>query len=494
MLSLNECNIEPGDILFVVAGRPNNLLLRIKQWMQSIPTPSRRHGHMEVISVFVCSGENKYGKIFYNHERPLRQPITRIKKNLHQQSLVELKESIFKLCLHHDDELLKETLNLFSSVPNHLASQIDKKDEIDNIYTSLIDFLTLANKKETKTRPSFYNVLHKIIIRFFGHHERNKLKDNLVDFLTHYWSLSGESQVLNQINHSLLVFKHNSPIQRENFLKLYQKQIEITKNNQEKGQNRTSILKILIALFKSAKQDQYDKTKHEPNTGTFCSSNVIEVLNELDPDLVKRGRYSLPKELEAGMRDELTPKPIDPTSNETMNWETIDKASPSFSLIILPSLGKELMSTLSTRIFEEISRLNKNRNNPKVNRKISLIEQVIAPYRNLNHPCFSYGIHGQVEEAITLLAKLLPLLDVQTGYKNPLGSHSHRMIRAFARTQGIFDGDIRRKIAELESKQSETLPQPKIEQKINSDKSIIFSDWSYHCWSHEKKEQFIKLC
>lgn len=73
MLVMSDCAIDPGDILFVVSNSKKPLAL-FKQAAQSLTTSRSKHGHREVISVFVCTGKNKYGVICNNFERKLSLP------------------------------------------------------------------------------------------------------------------------------------------------------------------------------------------------------------------------------------------------------------------------------------------------------------------------------------------------------------------------------------------------------------------------------------
>lgn len=136
-------------------------------------------------------------------------------------------------------------------------------------------------------------------------------KEKLMDLLVRFWQASGEADTLPIVNSSLLVFKHNDQNQRQQFLKGFLEQVETTKRLHAQGKTRTSWWAVIKSLFQwSNRQDEQDRKKIAPSDETFCSSNVMQVLNQVNPNLVNRGRYVLPKTLEAGLREATKSKKI----------------------------------------------------------------------------------------------------------------------------------------------------------------------------------------
>ena len=504
MLWLNNAGIEPGDILFVVGYKERGWLSRFKQLVQSIPTAQREHGHREVISVFVCTGENKAGKLFYNHEQHIKKSRRQKMAEFNAMSAEELKIILLELCQNDDHDLIKQVLPRYGEKGRTIAElMVNTLLPMDRYQIILEAINSQAIQLKRPSQSGFFRSLWQTIARHFrkNNPEPPTLEQSvLADFLGKCWGLSDKSQVLPAISHSLLVFKHNRPGQREAFLQKYQKQIEITEEYHSKNRKRTDFVKLFLAMFQSAKQDSNDKKHLEPTRDTYCARNIIEVLNQIDPNLVDRGRHVLPKELEAGMRAATKRKQNDSSdvpkdANGEIDWDALDKMEPPFTLMILPESGKELMYNLMDVILSEANRLSEKRNQTaKEKNKLSQIEAIIAPYRDMNHPAYRYTLHSQVEMALELLANLLPVLAIQTGFKNPLKSHSYRTVRAFARTQGIFDGDIREKAAALKAKNEVRQDHIVAESKVIvplTGKTFLLTDWSFHGWSEEKQKTLL---
>src|SRR3990167_3011376 len=286
--SLAQTAIEPGDIVFVISPYKKNLLIKIKEAVQSLYTSKNHKGHPEVISVAVCTGKNAYGVQLYNHERQIKIFSKRLRRILlEQKEDSELYALLNKFC-DCESKIITEALSSFNYQTKDLSSLTQQQ-----IYQTLLEDLNNGLICANITQPTA-NWLKKfgIWLRRLLHLEIPKTysaqKQTLVELLLQLREKSGRSQVLANVGNSFVVYKHNRKEQRENFINAYKEQIAITNEYYKKHKTRMSFFKIFLALFGSAKQDAYDKNKHKPAADTFCSRNVIEVLNQVDPNLVKQ--------------------------------------------------------------------------------------------------------------------------------------------------------------------------------------------------------------
>jgi hypothetical protein len=172
-----------------------------------------------------------------------------------------------------------------------------------------------------------------------------------------------------------------------------------------------------------------------------------------------------------------------------------EQLSPPFSLHILPASGKEFINVLLARVDKEINRIeNKRWANAADRQKASDLKKQVLPFRD---PKFqTYPINLQVEVALELIATLMPALRRKTGiWGEWIPATSYTSIRAFLRTQGIFDGDIREAIEKLKTKAASRVeekpdePVAALEPDCTLNSQIyIFSDWSFSSWSTSKRE------
>lgn len=466
MLLMKDCAIDPGDIVFVVSSS-RKPFVRLKQAAQSITTAGNKHGHMEVVTVFVCTGKNEHGIICHNYERQLSSSPNVFIENLQGKNVEELTVLLLNYCRKEFTSVqIKKTLASGVEWMKRWAAKITGNEEAEDL---IKQFLVASNGN----------------------------KERLIQLLVAFWHASGQAEILPAVNSSLLVFKHTDSKQRQQFLDAYREQVNITKKLHAQGKGRTSFWAVLKSLFQwSNKQDKKDREKRSPSDETFCSQNVMQVLNQVNPDLVKRGRHVLPKSLEAGLREA--------TQAEATNQEQFDdfeamiaaQKLPPFKLQILPSSGKELMSTLLAVVDQEIQRIeSKWWNNQKDRKKAVDLKRLLLPFRDLKYQ--DYPVELQVDEALKLIATLLPTLQRKTGFLGEwLPSTAYANVRAFARTQGIFDGDIRKATEKLKSKSviQEEVQEGVAEdlEPVPTDQIYIFSDWSFSCWSTGKRELMLK--
>ncbi|WP_010653123.1 hypothetical protein [Fluoribacter dumoffii] len=471
MLVMKNCAIEPGDIIFVVSNSSNSWV-RFKKAAQSLTTPGNKHGHMEVITVFVCTGKNKHGVICHNYELQLTLPTSLFIKNLREKTIEELTSLLVNYC--NKEFTAGEIKKVLAEGPEwmkKLQAQITGNESTQELIEILL--------KDTGER-----------------------KEKLMDLLVRFWQASGEADTLPIVNSSLLVFKHNDQNQRQQFLKGFLEQVETTKRLHAQGKTRTSWWAVIKSLFQwSNRQDEQDRKKIAPSDETFCSSNVMQVLNQVNPNLVNRGRYVLPKTLEAGLREATKSKkskdeagieePLDDFEDMIAAQEQL---LPPFRLQILPATGKELMRTLLERVDTEITRIEAKRWFTQADReKARELKRLLIPFRDPKYQ--NYPIHLQVEVALKLICTLLPALKRKTGLLGELfPATSYTNIRAFARTQGIFDGDIREAMEKLQSQPLKDIDEGTQEEIIKSPQSLdtsqiyIFSDWSFSSWSASKRK------
>ncbi|PWY57447.1 hypothetical protein DGG96_01655 [Legionella qingyii] len=476
MLVMKDCAIEPGDILFVVSNS-NKPWGRLKQAAQSLTTAGNKHGHKEVITVFVCTGKNKYGVICHNYERQMSVSTEAFIQNLQESTIEELTTLLLSYCnTEFNATQIKNALAGGSLWMKRLAAEMTGNEDSDELIKR---FLTATQERKAK----------------------------LIQLLVTFWRASGEAEVLPAVHSSLLVFKHTDSEQRQKFLTAYQEQVKVTERLHKQGKSRTSFWAVIKSLFQwSNQQDKKDREGITPSDATFCSQNVMQVLNQVDPNLVHRGRHVLPKTLEAGLREATKcRKKSDETVNQGQidDFETMIAAQeqflPPFSLQILPATGKELMSTLLAVVDNEIKRIETKRwANQEDRKKASDLKQLLLPFRAEKYQ--KYPINLQVDVALKLIATLLPTLQRKTGWLGEwFPATSYANVRAFARTQGIFDGDIRDTLEKLKSNPSPTIEEEEMNEEEGDDleslstgQIYIFSDWSFSSWPTSKRELMLK--
>lgn len=473
MLVMKDCAIDPGDIVFVVSNS-SKPIVRLKQAAQSLTTAGNKHGHREVITVFVCTGKNKYGVICHNYERQLSVPTARFVEKLQEKTVEELTTLLLSYCTKELTPVqIKEALSGGAKWMKQLASKMTG----------------LEGSEE-------------LIERFLTASRANKAR--LIQLLIAFWRASGQAEILPVVNSSLLVFKHTDSKQRQQFLDAYLKQVKVTERLYAQGKFRTSFWAVVKSFFQwSNQQDEKDRRHITPSEATFCSRNVMQVLNQVNPNLVNRGRHVLPKTLEAGLREATKGKPQpEEATAESDDFEAMIAAQeqflPPFKLQILPASGKELVSTLLTTIDKEIQRIeSKWWINEADRKKAADLKKLLSPFR---HPKYQYyTVEIQVDFALELIATLLPTLQRKTGFWGEwLPSTAYTNVRAFARTQGIFDGDIREAAEKLKTKPSITMQQGMPKEVVKGQESsptgqiYIFSDWSFSNWSTTKREQLLR--
>lgn len=481
MIRMQDSAIEPGDIVFVISHR-SDFVTRLKRAVQSITTPQGKHGHREVVSVFVCSGKNDFGLICHNHEGELGISEEKMRTVLEKLS----PEELIALVLDYCDKLLtvaqiKAALSKHQGWIAEFARNIKDDDPAEKIRDDLLAKIK-NNKKE------------------------------LNDVLLSFWQISGQSLVLLGVNSSLLVFKHRDPQKREQFLNVYKEQVKVTERYTAQNKSRTSWWSMFTSLFKTALQDKKDTDPEQsPSDATYCARNVIQALNKADPTLVARGRHVTPKSLEAGMRAATKMREAavsdviaseednDPDDFEAL-LERTEKLLPPFRMNILPVAGKDFIKQLLQMADNEYKRISNKAYLTGFDRhKLSEIKSCLQPYRD---PKFqNYPISLQVDVALELLAKLLPILKKKRSglFENWFPTKAYAKLRTFARTQGIFDGDIRDAAAKLaeKAKVSETTkPDVTTQSEVHKDSTktqqlYIFSDWSLSNWTAHKREQMI---
>lgn len=476
MLVMNDCAIDPGDILFVVTNSKKPLAL-FKQAAQSLTTSRSKHGHREVISVFVCTEKNKYGIICHNFERKLSLSTESFTKTLQEKTVEELSVLLLNYCTKEFTATrIKEALATGPRWMKRLAKNMKGVEDKDELIEQF-----LAASKENK--------------------------DRLIQLLVTFWRATGQAEILPVVNSSLLLFKHTDSKIRQQFLDAYLEQVKLTEKLHTQGKVRTSLWVLIKSFFKWSGQDKTDREKNPPSEATYCSRNLIQVLNQVDPNLVDRGRHVLPKTLEAGFR-EATKRKIQVES--TVKQQQFDdfedmiaaqeQLLPPFTLQILPSSGRKLVSTLLEVVDNEIMRIeSKWWANEADRQKASDLKKLLLPFRN---PKFqAYPVNLQVDVGLKLIATLLPTLQRKTGLLGewfPATSYSN--VRAFARTQGIFDGDIREAVEKLNNKPSRGIIEDKNtqEKKCTHPESAaksqiyIFADWSFSSWPTNKRELLLE--
>lgn len=249
------------------------------------------------------------------------------------------------------------------------------------------------------------------------------------------------------IKSSFIMYKHLAPDQRKAFIKAYAEQKNTTEQYHQNHKSRMSFIKIFLALFKSSKQDKYDENKHNPSAETFCSRNIIETLNQIDPNIVKRGRHSLPATLEAGFHEACEVKAIDQTT--TIDWDILKNNAPKFTRTIIPGEGKNLLNQLIRVIHCEFERMLTQDGAKSITKQEQIFE-IFTPYLPLLHQNPPPELYIQYDIALELLAKLWPVLQINTGIFG-ITPTSYKNIRQFAHSQGLFDEDILKKAKTLES-------------------------------------------
>lgn len=473
MLVMKDCAIEPGDILFVVSNS-RKPLVRLKQAAQSLTTERSKHGHREVISVFVCTGKNKYGVICHNFEQRLSLSSASFAKTLQKQTIEELSVLLLNYCSKEFTALqIKEALRRGAPWMQQLANQMSDEEGADELARQLLD-------------------------------ASGENKDKLMSLLLRFWRASGQAAVLPVVNSSLLVFKHTNRDIRQQFLEAYLAQVAVTQKFQAQKKSRTSLWLLFKSFFQRSSQDQKDKEQITPSDETYCARNVMQILNQVDPNLVNRGRHILPKSLEAGLREATKSKgqtAVAEAEDSCDDFEAMIAAQelPPFTLSILPASGKELMRVLLAEVDKEINRIETKRwANALDRQKAADLKNLCLPFR---HPKFqNYSLNLQVETALKLIATLMPTLQRKTGFLGSwFAATSYSNIRAFARTQGIFDGDIREATEKLKDKPAEKV-ETRAEEQAETDHTLehslqkqiyIFSDWSFSSWSKNKREFMI---
>jgi hypothetical protein len=512
-LKLKHCDIEPGDIIMLVSSS-SKFQARLKRFAQSIGLgESSKHGHREVISVFVCTDRNAHGVVCNNYQKQLggsTKAVIETLRGLPNERLERMLNSYKKkLSL----EQLQSALKKQGGWMSQLASSQQKEDGIPSIIDKII-----AAKKDNK--------------------------EDMVLLLTLFWQASGESEILPTSHSTLLVFKPTDPEIRQRFLKEYRNEVQVTQEYAAQKKDRTSGWRAFRAIFRSSTKDEKDRTKIDPSEETYCSRQVIQVLNKVDPSLVDRGRHITPKTLEAGLRESAKRKveePLEPSGNKNGveqqalapaddpledDFEQLlagvtakKKPEAPFKMVILPAAGKELVRQLIASIDKEIFRINnKKSKNSDDTKKADDLSRLLAPFRTQS----SVGISGQVETALELTATILPVLQRKTGFWGGwIASTSYSNIRTFLRTQGIFDGDIRDAVERLGQKKTAPIldveAHPEVAEgntkkssyvrlltdmtaqpssldtiKDKQEKSVyIFCDWSFLNWSAEKREKML---
>lgn len=209
MFTLTDTPIEPGDIVFVVS-HSRGWLASFKRFWQSYTTPRRKHGHFEVTSVCVCSARNEQGLIFYNHQRKLSISEEKLRASLETLTIEEL---IPKLQRMLEETATKKKEILFQVVekvlPNFNFTDIPLDEDINTFYENLLN-------------------------------EVSQDKEKLVNLLFFLMKNTKVTEILPASHSSFLVFKHNDPLIRQQFLSHYEKEILITERYQQQGRTRNT--------------------------------------------------------------------------------------------------------------------------------------------------------------------------------------------------------------------------------------------------------------
>ena len=147
MLVMKDCGVEPGDILFVVSNS-SKPVIKLKQFAQSLTTSRSKHGHMEVISVFVCTGKNKYGLICHNFERQLTLSTDSFIKTLHKKTIEELSVLLLNYCnKEFTTDQIKKTLKGGAKWMKRLATQMKDHESSDEL---IEQFLAATHEDKEK--------------------------------------------------------------------------------------------------------------------------------------------------------------------------------------------------------------------------------------------------------------------------------------------------------------------------------------------------------
>lgn len=397
MFFILETGIQPGDIVLTISPS-NDWFSKLKRFIQIFPSRRRKHGHMETDSAFVCTASsNAHGIQAYNHLRRLQVS----KKNM-RTALAQATQEQQRLFL----------LDMLKTLAN---------DQLREIYKRLTGFNVVEN---------LYDNVANVVLEELN---TPRFLDNCMVI----WDLSPGSSTLQVLPEgtSLLVFRIIDPKKRADFLREYQKQITLT-DAYHSGQvpQRHSLWNLLKGIFFSAAQDKTDQARLVPATETYCSRNVMEVLNQVDPDLVDRGKNVLPKALEAGLR------------------AATQGLHATFQMELYPAAGRDLRKNLLDAIQKELDRMEGvNKKTARQLAKIQDIKDTLKKFHDKYLHNDQYSIQQQVSMMLELLVNLMPILQRQTSrfFKNPLGTASYRAIRHYARTQGIFDGDLREKAKKM---------------------------------------------
>lgn len=487
----DEGGIKPGDIIMVVSNG-SDLLTRLKHFVQSLTNRSGKHGHYEVTSVFVCSDTNQYGNIYFNHERQIKFSDRRLKEKIRQldfsAQLVKLKQYCQVLTLGQFNEII------------HGSSHFNPER-----HAKLLEYFRTSNKQIDLIKQPDDEVFQTIVAALNNQTNREAA---LVDLLLGCAKKSGESDVFLYANTSLLTFRIQDQDKRKAFIDIYKQQAEITRQYERQKKTRTSFWKLFLAIFQWADKEETDRDqKRQISETTYCARNIMEVLNKVDPNLVDKGRHILPKTLEAGLRAATELPSVEEVEEDEDEFLDFDSAQPqaAFNLYILPRSGKQFLKNLLAKIDLEIKRLEtiKHPNSAQLE-KLADIKSIYNVYTDKKLQ--TYSVQGQVREGCRLLAKLMPVLERQTGwFPKPFGPTSYQNIRAFARSQGIFDGDIRKAQAELKHQAAATntpvraadietvLRVKPILERLTlptaEKRHIVLCDWSFFQWTQEKVDE-----
>lgn len=444
MLFLKDASISPGDILFLVSTE-QDWFSRLKRGLQSITTPHGRHGHREVISTFVCTSTNRYGLTFRNHERDLRAS-TKKTHLFYQKQPIEVLMGFFQ---RFATELLCESN--FRKVVAAAGFVYSNETSLDVIQDEVLSCLS-------------------------------EDKEKLILFLLACWKKSEAVGVLPAISASLLVFKFTDPVKRAQFLEAYNKT----------PIGSTSMWALFVSLFKSSKQDHTDRDGMKVSEkDTYCARQIMDVLNQVDPNLVQRGSFVTPKSLEAGLREALT-RHSEHTGTTSTGDDLEDlivntaQQFPPFELMILPVAGTKLMNELFDVIDKQLARIEHKWWCTTQDRlKISGVKAALLPYRK-NYA--AYSITLQTRDALQILGSVLPLLKKKKSgwFEAWFPAKSYTTVRDFARRQGIFDGDVRVAVKEISTPQSMPLF-----SGGEGGPALIFSDWALSQWTPQERRQMI---
>ncbi len=228
MLILKDCDFQPGDIIFLVSSS-NSLMNRMKRALQSFTGRDGKHGHMETISVFVCTGgsgsEDSFGYQFHNNERRLDVSVQNFIHTLYERPPEELPGVLQQYCSRKELPLSKIKTDL-------LDSQLPWMQELGQLLQTESP-LQIFEKMMTATEQAATEY---------------EKQARLIDLIIFCWQNSGHSAVLPSMRSSLLVFRHTNTQTCDTFLKEYLKQVEITETYRKKGKSRTSLWRVTQSL------------------------------------------------------------------------------------------------------------------------------------------------------------------------------------------------------------------------------------------------------